>query len=254
MNASFFGLLNFALDGVKLFSKLVNLFSASSMVILHFVILYFCALAIDDQNGISAIAFASAYQIGFFFVIPILEVAAMTVFSSSQNAYVSISFSRAVEMFAVVEIVLGVVVLANFSLHISAKSSSAVVGLSGIGSGYPGMWLVYGILFVLPLLMIELEKVPFDLVEAESELIDGVTTEFSGFGFSLTYAAEVAGGFLLLKFLVPIAGFVGFMSIFILVGLCFTGRVFLSRFLMSDFMQMALSIGLPLTALLVMVF
>ena len=102
-------------------------------------------------------------------------------------------------------------------------------------------------------MLIDLEKVPFDLVEAESELIDGVTTELAGFGFSLTYAAEVAGGFLTLKFVTSVVGVFSFFCLACLVLLSFVGRVFVARFLMADFMQLCLSIGLPLTALLVTV-
>ncbi len=87
---------------------------------------------------------------------------------------------------------------------------------------------------------------PFDLVEAESELIDGLTTEFEGFAFSLVYAAEVVTGFLVLKMFSMYSGF-SISSIFLLVSAMFVGRIFLTRLLISDCLELILSTGLILT-------
>jgi len=95
--------------------------------------------------------------------------------------------------------------------------------------------------------MIASEKVPFDIVEAESELIDGITTEFEGYAFSLIYAAELIFGLVTLKMFSSVLGFVALFPLFGIVLLSFVGRIFLSRFLLPDILELCLSIGLILS-------
>ena len=48
-------------------------------------------------------------------------------------------------------------------------------------------------LFLIILFLIDLiisDKAPFDLIESESELIDGITTDFIGIIFSLVFSYE----------------------------------------------------------------
>jgi len=156
------------------------------------------------------------------------------------------------EIFAVVEVVVSVVILLGFAFRYVQHSTSAILHSTGelssmVGFGVPAL------LCLFPLILFTAEKVPFDLVEAESELIDGITTEFDGFAFSLVYAAEVAAGFLLLKLLVGVSGFVPAI-LAVLAMLTFVGRVFLARFLMADAVEAVSTIGLAFTTLLFVVF
>ena len=109
------------------------------------------------------------------------------------------------ELFALSEVVFSVVILAGFGFRYLQNTSSTFllsIGTATFQAGISGNVL----LALFPILLFAAEKVPFDLVEAESELIDGITTEFDGFAFSLVYAAEVSVGFLLLKLLLPTSG------------------------------------------------
>jgi NADH:ubiquinone oxidoreductase subunit H len=153
-------------------------------------------------------------------------------------------------MFSVVEIVISVMILAYFANHFVSHTTSAVSAGIISSSGSANSIAILILTFVsLPLILFELEKVPFDLVEAESELIDGITTEFDGFSFSIVYAAEVAVGFLLLKLLTLFSGYmVG--TIFLLVALTFVGRIFLCRFLVADAIETFLTIGLAFTTVI----
>ena len=80
-----------------------------------------------------------------------------------QNSYVSIALSRLVELIVCCEIVISVAELLLFGSHSVLKSSSC-------GDFSSAIFVTLG-LFVL--FLVDFEKVPFDVVEAESELIDG---------------------------------------------------------------------------------
>ena len=91
--------------------------------------------------------------------------------------------------------------------------------------------------------LITWEKAPFDLVEAESELIDGATTEFDGYVFSSIYAGEIAVSLITLKLFSTFAGFV-LLPLLAVIVLTFVGRIFLARFLIADVIEFCLSVGL----------
>ena len=56
----------------------------------------------------------------------------------------------------------------------------------------PGPGLVAGILFLLASLA-EGNRIPFDIPEAESELVSGVSTEYTGMKFGMLMLSEYAG-------------------------------------------------------------
>ena len=109
------------------------------------------------------------------------------------------------EMFALAEVVFSVVILVGFGLKYLQSSSATFIPM--LGTAYPQAGIGTSVLLgIFPLVLFVAEKVPFDLVEAESEIIDGITTEFDGFAFSLVYAAEVSVGFVVLKLFLGTAG------------------------------------------------
>ena len=147
-----------------------------------------------------------------------------------------------VEIVIALEITFGLLILIALSLHTLAKSSAATYARLSI------VFMFYFFNFHL----IDSAKVPFDLVEAESELIDGVTTEFEGYAFSLVYAGEIAIGFIGLKMFTYLSGYV--ILAFLALSLAtFGGRILLSRFLISDFLELIFSTGLFLTVFFVAV-
>lgn len=252
-NATLFGFSNFAIDGGKLFGKLSNAFSSSSHAVIGVGLLFVGSVLTDFQVGVTSVSEVFLSQVGGCVVVAWFELMSLLIFSSSQSQYVSIAFSRLGTMFAISEIVFTVMLLLVFVFHVASKITSSVGNSFSTALPVSGLSVCILSLILFPVLLFTLEKVPFDLVEAESELIDGVTTEFDGFVFSVVYAAEVALGFVLLKLLTSMAGFVilGLATIF---GVVFTGRVFLTRFLFVDAVEVLLTVGLFLTTVLTVVF
>ena len=106
----------------------------------------------------------------------------------SNNKYAILASNRVVITTLNLEILLNFLII---SLLILAESLSFIqlVSLQGINS-----WFVIIFLPILPILLIifllETGRIPFDLAEAESELIAGFTVEFGGFFFALFYLGE----------------------------------------------------------------
>ena len=64
-NASVFGLLNFALDGVKLFSKVLQTTSSSLLVLTSIAVMYVESVFLDAQIGLSDVMVLSIFQLSF---------------------------------------------------------------------------------------------------------------------------------------------------------------------------------------------
>ncbi|MCK5795024.1 MAG: NADH-quinone oxidoreductase subunit H, partial [Anaerolineales bacterium] len=106
---------------------------------------------------------------------------------SSNNRYSLLGASRSVAMLISYEIPMVVSLLVPVLLAHSMK-------LSDIISGQQPWWnLIVDPLAALVFLissMAEIGKAPFDLLEAESELVAGYHTEYSGMKFGMFYVAE----------------------------------------------------------------
>jgi len=106
----------------------------------------------------------------------------------TNNKYAILSSSRVVIMTFTLEILLN---LFFIFLALAGNNFSLVV-LGSLNSTYLGHFLQ--MLPVLPIvwvtLLLEVNRIPFDLAEAESELIAGYTTEYGGFFFVLFYLGE----------------------------------------------------------------
>lgn len=115
---------------------------------------------------------------------------------ASANKYASISAARVVAQNIAYEIPLLLVVIAmvmithSFNLHTIVDQQAGAFwhwNLFQLGVN-PLMWVSFLIFFIC--LLAETNRAPFDMVEAESELIAGAFTEYSGMGFGLFFIAE----------------------------------------------------------------
>jgi NADH:ubiquinone oxidoreductase subunit H len=164
------------------------------------------------------------------------------VFSGQQNHFVQLSALRMIEILCLVEITLGfllLIVAMAALLPISTSANSEVPGFSLPICMFLGVfWLISS------------DKVPFDLVEAESELIDGITVDLGGAFFSMVYAGEAVFVFVSAKlFLVGDFGFV-WITFSVICAAIFVGRIFVARFLLSNLENLLFSVGLSASGLL----
>ncbi|SNR75911.1 NADH-quinone oxidoreductase subunit NuoH [Desulfurobacterium atlanticum] len=108
----------------------------------------------------------------------------------SNNKWSLLGAARAVSQFIAFEVPILLVVL-SIALMTGTLNLSEIVNQQG---GFPWQWnivlqpLAFVILFVASLA--EMNRVPFDLPEGESELTAGYNTEYGGMGFGLFVLAE----------------------------------------------------------------
>ena len=165
----------------------------------------------------AALPFSSAFigsniNIGIFFIVAISSLVVVGLLMagwSSNNKWSLFGALRSAAQIVSYEIpsafaILGVVMLAG---------TMSLQGLSAIQTGGIMHWMILGgtlplmkKLIVIPLMLIlfvvyyissmaEINRTPFDIPEAESELVQGYMTEYSGMKFAIFYLAEYANLF-----------------------------------------------------------
>jgi NADH:ubiquinone oxidoreductase subunit H len=84
-------------------------------------------------------------------------------------------------------------------------------------------------------------RVPFDLVEAESELVSGALTELLGVAFSLALLAEAAELFLCISLVLCLVCSAGMVSATAIVAVttAYIGRVLLVRYRVAEMATIA---------------
>lgn len=105
----------------------------------------------------------------------------------SKNKYAVMASVRCMLLVLNLEVFLGLMIL-NLVLIVETFNFNAFSIYQEV------VWLVFSFFFVLALIVItfllETNRAPFDLAEAESELIAGYTVEYGGFFFALFYLGE----------------------------------------------------------------
>ena len=92
--------------------------------------------------------------------------------------------------------VVGVVIQAgtlNLQGIVAAQANGEIFGFGGIGNPYILTQFVGFVIFLIAM-QAELTQTPFDMPVAESELVAGYMTEYSGFRFLLFFIGEFAVG------------------------------------------------------------
>lgn len=197
MRTGYHGLLQPFADALKLLGKedLVPagadrvLFLIAPMIAFTPSVLVYCAMPwVSEFAGMS-------FDVGIFMVFAIAAVFPVGVLVagwSSHNKYSLIGGFRSAAQQISYEVpmilaVMGVVMLAE-----SLKLSTIVEAQGSVWNivTQPFAFVVYFIA-----MLAELNRVPFDMPEAESELVAGFNTEYSGMRFALFFVAEYANVF-----------------------------------------------------------
>jgi NADH-quinone oxidoreductase subunit H len=160
--------------------------------------------------GFSAIPFApelvtAPLNAGLLFIVAIISIELVGILMAgwgSNNKYALMGAVRAVsqiisyEIPAALALLAAVVMTGSLDLQVIGLAQSGPLGLLEWNAfKYPHLFLAFLIYFTT--ILAETNRAPFDLAEAESELIAGFHTEYSGFRFALFMLAEYANMLLL---------------------------------------------------------
>ena len=139
---------------------------------------------------------------GVFYLLAVSSISALGVLIagwSSANKYALIGGLRAAGQLIAYELpmvlaVIGVVIQAgtmNLSGIVAAQAGGSIFGFDGIGNPY-AITQIVGLCIFLVAVQAELGQTPFDMPIAESELVTGYITEYSGLRFLLFFIGEFA--------------------------------------------------------------
>ena len=255
-----FGILQPAADGIKILTKedLVPagadkiVFNIAPVAMMVPVLLMFTVIPFGGKT------FLTDLNVGILFIVAITALDTIAVFMAgwaSNNKYALFGAMRAVAVLVSYEIplvlsIMGVVlVVGSMSLNdiVLAQSSWPMILYQPLG---------FIILFIA--VSAELNRTPFDLLEAESEIIAGFHTEYSGMKFVMFLTAE---GIALVGYAAVIAtlflsgwegpGFPGYIwlliKILFLFGLFVWTRATLPRLRIDQVMALAWKFMFPLS-------
>jgi len=194
------------------------LFTAAPVII--FVAVYLGFVALPWAPGIVP----ANMNIGVFYVFAIISVEALGILMAgwgSNNKYSLLGSVRSVAQMVSYEIPAGFAIISavmiaqtldlqliNYNQGVLATEQIKFLGFLEVNQigGFlawnvfqaPHLLLAYGIYFIASLA--ECNRAPFDLPEAESELIGGFHTEYTGLRFAFIFLAEYAMMFLVAMF------------------------------------------------------
>lgn len=200
MRVGWHGLLQPIADGIKLFFKEDIIPASSDKPIFYIAPLIGLLAAIGTLAVIPAFeGFSLAnLNIGVLYIFALSSVGSYSVILAgwaSNSKYSFLGGLRSAAQVISYEIAMGLCLVGVMMLASSANLSEIVSAQSG------GNWfiLTQPVAFFVFLVAIfaETNRVPFDLPEAETELVAGYATEYSGIRFGLFFMAEYAGMFMM---------------------------------------------------------
>jgi NADH-quinone oxidoreductase subunit H len=172
------------------------IFKSAPIVVLASVFLIYLAVPFGPY------AVFANYQTGIFFALAVSSLSVLGILMagwSSANKYSLMGGLRAAGQLIAYELpmvlaVMGVVMQAgtlNMQGIVAAQRTGSIFGFSALG--YPFVLTQFiGFIIFLIAAQAELTQTPFDMPVAESELVAGFMTEYSGFRFLTFFIAEFA--------------------------------------------------------------
>lgn len=200
-----FGLLQFFADGIKMFLKEDTMPKGADKIIYNMApgLVTAGALGAFALIPFSKYIIGADLDIGVFYVIALGSLVSLGILLgawSSDNKWSLLGGMRGAAQIISYEIPLGISVLSVIAVC-GTMSMSGIVQTQAWPSATSGghFWNVFHNPFLMINFLIyfiaalaECNRVPFDLPEAESELVSGFNTEFSGMRFGLYALAEFA--------------------------------------------------------------
>lgn len=165
-------------------------YNLGAILVVPPAIIGFAVVALDRH------LIAADLSVGALFFFAIGSTAVMPIFMAgwgSRNKYALLGAMRAVAQVVSYEIpqvlsIVGVLLLAG-----TLSMNGLIVSQGPIGDAFPGVWYIFlqpiGFIIFLLATTAEIERTPFDIPEAESEIIAGYHTEYAGIKFGLFYLA-----------------------------------------------------------------
>jgi NADH-quinone oxidoreductase subunit H len=147
-------------------------------------------------------AYFTNFEAGVFYALAVSSVSVLGILIagwSSANKYSLLGGLRAAGQLIAYELpmvlaVLGVVIQAgtmNLQAIVVKQNTDEMFGFGGLGNPYILTQFVGFLVFMIAI-QAELTQAPFDMPIAESELVSGYMTEYSGFRFLIFFIAEFA--------------------------------------------------------------
>lgn len=147
-------------------------------------------------------AWITNFEVGVFYALAVSSVSVLGILMagwSSANKYSLLGGLRAAGQLIAYELpmilaVVGVVIQAgsmNLQDIVVAQNAGSMFGWDGLGNPYLLTQFVGFVIFMIAV-QAELTQTPFDMPIAESELVSGYMTEYSGFRFLIFFIGEFA--------------------------------------------------------------
>ena len=197
------GILQTLADGVKLIFKedFIPPQGDKFLFLLAPYIIFACSFAVFAAIPFSENILVSDFNIGIFYIMAISSVIVMGVIMagwSSNSKWSLLGSLRSAAQIVSYEIPLGLSILTVVMLVESLSMQEIVATQSnGIFSWLifrtPFTFIAFFVFFISSIA--EVNRTPFDLPEAESEIVAGFHTEYSGMRFALFFIAEYANMF-----------------------------------------------------------
>lgn len=193
-----YGLIQPVLDGIKLFIKEILVpqqvnranYMIGPMVTLALSLIIWIPIPLSPLLNKGGVVGESGYSIIYILAISSISVYILLYTGWSSNSkYTFIGAIRAIAQMISYEVSMGIIIMAVILLNNSLnllKVEYTSIYLENIFTCLPVF-----LLFLVSALA-ETNRPPFDLPEAESELVAGVLTEYGGMAFASLYLAEYA--------------------------------------------------------------
>nr|QXJ80284.1 NADH dehydrogenase subunit 1 [Trichuris arvicolae] len=218
----FWGILQPVLDGIKLLMKSSMKPSHLNMVLFSFIPAINLMLFIAFWSAMPFLFKIMQFSFSSLFVIVLLGMMGFSIMITgwaSNNKYALFGSLRSMTQSISYEVTLSLVILSIMCMKNSLNLSTA-------WKGFINMEIFFSLIFLLPvviMILAECGRTPFDLMEAESELVSGYNVEYNSVEFAFLFMAEY-GMIILLSILFSIMlspTISGFISYFIMSSILF---------------------------------